>query len=99
MQRGCPKTEAPRPGAARWARPLVLLGLTGCAHPGAPSFALFGAYFPAWMLCVLLGIAASIGARVLFVATGLAGALPFQLFVCMSIGLCFALLAWLSWFA
>jgi hypothetical protein len=50
------------------------------------------------MVCVLLGIIVAIGARVGFIASGLAGVLPFQLFVCTSIGLCFALLVWLLWF-
>jgi hypothetical protein len=79
--------------------PLVSFALNGCAQRGAPSFALFGVYFPAWMLCAFLGILAAIGARVLFVATGLAAALPFQLFVCMATGGCFALLVWFLWFA
>jgi YtcA family len=65
---------------------------------GAPSFALFGAYFPAWMFCAALGILAAILARAVFVATGLAHVLPFQLFVCASIGLCAALYAELTWF-
>lgn len=79
--------------------PLISYALTGCTQRGAPSFALFGAYFPAWMLCAFVGILASIGARVVFVATGLSNALPFQLFVCVSIGVCVALLVWLSRFA
>jgi hypothetical protein len=81
------------------ALPLISFTLSGCAQRGAPSFALFGAYFPAWMLCAFLGIFASIGARAVFVATGLSTALPFQLFVCMAIGVCFALLVWFFWFA
>ncbi len=81
------------------ALPLIPSALSGCAQPGAPSFALFGAYFPAWMLCGMLGILAAIGARAVFVATGLSAALPFQLFVCLAIGASFAFLAWLFWFA
>ncbi|MGJ7507476.1 YtcA family lipoprotein [Variovorax sp. GT1P44] len=79
--------------------PLISFTLTGCAQRGAPSFALFGAYFPAWMLCAFIGILASIGARAVFVATGLSNALPFQLFVCVSIGVCVALLVWSFRFA
>jgi hypothetical protein len=76
----------------------ILLSLGGCGATGAPSFILFGAYFPAWMVCALLGIIMAIGARVAFVASGLASILPFQLFVCTSIGVCVALLVWLLWF-
>jgi hypothetical protein len=78
--------------------PLVSCSLAGCANRGAPSYSLFGAFFPAWMFCAVLGIFAAIGARVIFVVTGLSSVLPFQLFVCISIGVCFAVLAWLFWF-
>lgn len=77
---------------------LIPIMLSGCADRGAPSFALAGAYFPAWMLCALLGIIVTIGARVGFVVSGLATVLPYQLFVCTAIGVCAALLAWLLWF-
>jgi YtcA family len=77
---------------------LALGTLGGCAARGAPSFALFGAFFPAWMFCAAIGILASIGARILFVLSGLAGVLPFQLFVCTAIGVCAGLLVWMLWF-
>jgi len=77
---------------------LISIVLSGCADRGAPSFALAGAYFPAWMICALFGIIATIGARLGFVISGLATVLPYQLFVCTSIGVCVALLAWLLWF-
>jgi len=76
----------------------MALGLNGCTVQGAPSFVLFGAFFPAWMFCAALGILAAIGARVVFVASGLAYVLPLQLFVCGSIGVCAGLLAGLVWF-
>jgi hypothetical protein len=65
----------------------VLVALVGCAAPEAPSFILFGAYFPAWMLCAVIGIVGGVLARTAMVATGLSETLPFQLFVCASIGL------------
>ena len=77
---------------------LLLFALVGCAHHGAPSFVLFGAYFPAWMLLALMGILVAIGARIVFVGSGLASIVPHQLFVCAAIGLVFAILAWLLWF-
>lgn len=43
---------------------LACLLLTGCGH--APSFNILGSYFPAWLLCILTGIAgASIAASIL----------------------------------
>jgi len=77
---------------------MMALCLNGCAVRGAPSFVLFGALFPAWMFCAVLGILAAIVARVVFVASGLAYVLPLQLFVCASIGVCAALVAGLVWF-
>jgi hypothetical protein len=68
--------------------------LGGCSSHGAPTLILFGAFFPAWMFCGLIGIVGAIGARSTFVATGLSDILPFQLFVCASIGVCCALFAW-----
>ena len=84
--------------ATRCLPPLVLLSLSGCATVGAPSFVLFGAFFPAWMFCALVGIAAAIVARAVFVATGLAESLPHQLLVCGAIGVIAALLLWLPVF-
>lgn len=78
---------------------LAMLPLGSCGHlRGAPSFPLFGAFFPGWMFCALLGILAAIAARAGFVATGWYTVLPYQLFVCTSIGLIFGLLVWLLWF-
>jgi hypothetical protein len=73
-------------------------GLGGCASHGAPSFVLFGAYFLAWMLCAIIGIFGAIAARGIFAAAALDSVLPFQLFVCSSVGLVVATLTWLTWF-
>jgi YtcA family len=73
--------------------------LAGCSGGGAPSFELFGAFFPAWMFCSLIGILTGVIARVVFVATGLAVVLPYQLFVCTSVGTAGGILVWLLIFA
>jgi len=72
--------------------------LSGCSVAGASSFELFGAFFPAWMLCALLGIAGSGAARAVFVGTGLSSLVPYQLLVCTAVGVIAATLAWLLWF-
>lgn len=36
---------------------LLLLPLAGCTH--APNFNILGSYFPAWLLCIIVGTAAS----------------------------------------
>jgi YtcA family len=85
----------------RKAPPLIfitLIALSGCTSHSAPSFVIFGAYFPAWMLCALIGILGAFAARGIFVAAGLSSVLPYQLFVCSSAGLVVAILIWLVWF-
>jgi hypothetical protein len=68
------------------------------ALSGAPAFPVAGAYFPAWMLCALLGIAAAIAARAVFSGLGLDAMLPAKLFVYASIGLIAGIALWFGWF-
>jgi hypothetical protein len=88
--------------AGRVSVAMLLPVLTGCTSGyttlGAPSFILFGAYFPAWMFCAAFGIIGAVATRVVMVTTGLSELLPFQLFVCASAGLMLAIAAWLFWF-
>ena len=73
--------------------------LTSCSLAAAPSFELFGAYFPAWMLCGIIAAIASLAARAVFLSAGLADIVPFQLPVCVGVGLIVAESIWLLWFA
>src|SRR4029077_14218732 len=77
---------------------ITLPAFAGCASHGAPSFVLFDAFFPASMLCAIIGIFGAIAARGVFVASELERVLPFQLFVCSSVGFVVATLIWLIWF-
>ncbi|MGF6260644.1 YtcA family lipoprotein [Paraburkholderia youngii] len=70
--------------------------LAGCVLRGAPSFEIFGAYFPIWLLGGVIGLLAALLAHRLFVATGWASIVPLQLSVCLAIGLMVAVLVWLS---
>jgi hypothetical protein len=72
--------------------------LNGCTAAGAPSYELFGAFFPGWLLCGLIGLAASGGARGFFVGSGLSDFVPYQLLVCVAIGVIAACLTWQLWF-
>jgi hypothetical protein len=74
---------------------IVSFSLAGCSTGGAPSFNLFGAFFPAWLLCGIVGIGGAVAARVAFVSSGVANTLPYQLAVCTAIGVIIALLFWL----
>ncbi|WP_373380216.1 hypothetical protein [Cupriavidus nantongensis] len=80
---------------ARLLTPAVLaVFLHGCA--GAPSFALFGAYFPLWLLSALVGILGAVVAWRVFIATGWAETVRFQLLVNAAIGLIIAEIVWLT---
>ncbi|QBL92846.1 hypothetical protein KSAC_06000 [Komagataeibacter saccharivorans] len=81
-------------------RPLTILPffpllLGGCAFRGAPSFPVVGAYFPAWMVCGLTGVAVSLGLRVVFVLIGVDAILSFRLFTYVALGILAALAVWL----
>jgi hypothetical protein len=79
---------------------LVIMSCTsaGCSAGGAPSFALFGAFFPAWMLCALLGVIGAASTRVVLTSRALNEAVPFQLSVCSALGVIVALLSWMVLF-
>ncbi|MGA8170632.1 MAG: YtcA family lipoprotein [Methylocystis sp.] len=86
-------------GGRRVLAPICLsTTLAGCAIRGAPTYPIVGAFFPGWMFCAVIGIVGAMAARGLFVATGLNRVLPFQLFVCASLGVIIAALAWILWF-
>ena len=77
--------------------PLFVLAALTSSCAGAPSLTFAGAFFPAWLVCALIGTLAAVLARVIFVATGLAQTLPLQLWVCLSAGLLCAAVAWALW--
>lgn len=72
------------------------LVLQGCTLHGAPSFEIFGAYFPLWLLSAIVGLVGALIAYRVFLATGWAQVVPLQLSVCVAIGLTVAVLFWLS---
>jgi hypothetical protein len=72
--------------------------LTGCSLAAAPSFELFGAYFPAWMLSALIGIAGAAGTRVVLTTPAFNGAVPFEFAVCTAVGVIVGLLSWMALF-
>jgi hypothetical protein len=74
------------------------LGLSGCSLRGAPSYSLFGAFFPAWLLCATIGALGSIGLRSFVIAMGLEDAMPFKLLVYVAFAVGLALWLWLSLF-
>lgn len=77
---------------------VLALPLAGCGWGGAPTRVIVGAYFPAWMLCALVGIGAAIAARLIMIALRLADVLPHQLAVSLAVGVLVAAAFWLLWF-
>lgn len=79
--------------------PIASAALAGCSLQGAPSFVLFGAFFPAWLLLAVIGVLIAGLARFALVATRLDAVLPYQLAVCISVGLIAAVIIWAIGFA
>ena len=65
---------------------------------GAPSFELFGAFFPAWMLCALIGVVGAAGTRVILTNATFRNIVPFQLAACPAVGVIVGLLVWMILF-
>lgn len=84
-------------GWVRQATFLCLPCIAGCA-PGAPSLSLVGAYFPAWILCSVVGVAVGLAVRVVLAATRLAETLAYPLVVCIAIGAIVGLSVWLLFY-
>ncbi len=74
------------------------LGLGGCALRGAPSYSIFGAFFPAWLLCAVLGIFASLILRTVLIAADFEEAMPFKLLVYLAFAVGSTLWLWLALF-
>ncbi|MEA5668453.1 hypothetical protein VA603_12965 [Stenotrophomonas sp. MH1] len=74
---------------------LVIPALAGCHAEGSPSLAIFGAYFPGWLVLAATAIVLGVLARALVLHALGAGRVPFPLWTFAAIGLIAAcLLAW-----
>ncbi len=71
--------------------------LTGCSS--APSRNILGSYFPSWMICALIGLAATVAVRALLVKAGIDGELPMPVVVYLALATAFSLAVWLLWLA
>ena len=59
----------------------VVLGAPGCGLMTSPSLPFYGAYFPSWLLCAVLGILASVLVRFLLIRLGIDEGIPFRTLV------------------
>jgi len=71
--------------------------LGGCEER-VPSINVLGAFFPAWMFCILAGIALTIVARQLFTATGLDPWIGPRGLIYPALALAFMLVTWIAFF-
>ena len=75
-----------------WLLPAVMLA-TGCSR--APSFDILGSFFPAWLLCLTVGLLLTVAARWLLLRVGVVLALPILTYPSLTALFTFAL--WLLW--
>lgn len=74
----------------------VLLA-TGCSR--APSFNILGSFFPAWILCSVLGILLTVGVRIWFVRMDFEQELSPLILIYPSLAALFTFLIWLLFFS
>lgn len=73
---------------------LVAISLTGCAR--APSFDILGSFFPAWLVCLAVGLLLTFAARWLLLRLGIVIAVPILTYP--SLTCLFACALWLAFF-
>lgn len=66
----------------------------GCAH--APTVNVMGSLFPAWLLCILLGILLAVAGRWLLLRARIAILFPVLVYPCLAAAFTFAI--WLVFF-
>jgi hypothetical protein len=75
----------------------VTLMIAGCSR--APSFNLLGSFFPAWILCGVLGILLTVAARLFFVRIKLEQQLKPLILVYPCLAAFFTFTLWLLFFS
>src|SRR5260370_32599300 len=79
------------------ASPAATLPLTGCSR--APSFNLLGSFFPAWILCGVIGILLAVAVRLFFVRIKLEQQLKPLIVVYPCLAAFFTFTLWLLFFS
>jgi hypothetical protein len=96
-------------GSGRWPRagrrrrgPLALwrvaiaLAVGACSY--SPTMDLLGSYFPAWMLCAVIGIVAAVIIRQILAVAGINDYVVAPLLTYAGLAVSATLLVWLLWF-
>jgi YtcA family len=68
--------------------------LTGCGR--APSFDILGSFFPAWLVCLAVGLLLTVAARWVLLKMNIVLALPVLTYPCLTV--LFTLALWLIFF-
>lgn len=80
--------------------PLVILGslmlLAGCAR--APSFSILGSFFPAWLICIIIGVVLATITRWALIRSNLDKDLVWKIVLYPSLAAFFAFTLWLVFF-
>lgn len=76
--------------------PLAILSLGGCAY--SPTVDVVGSYFPAWMVCIIVGILLTLIVRLLLIGLGIYAYLRLKPLVFSCMAICFTLATWLVFF-
>ena len=76
----------------------VVLTLAAAASGCDPVMNVFGSFFPAWVICTIVGIALALALRVLLAAVGLETHLGPLAVVYPSLALLLTMLAWLVFY-
>jgi hypothetical protein len=76
---------------------VVTLMIAGCSR--APSFNLLGSFFPAWILCGVVGILLTVAARLFFLRIKLEQQLKPLILVYPCLALFFTFTLWLLFFS
>ena len=66
--------------------------------PHSPTLDLFGSYFPAWMLCAVVGILIAVIIRQVLVVAGIGEYVIAPLLTYAGLAVSATLLVWLVWF-
>jgi len=66
--------------------------------PHSPTLDLFGSYFPAWMLCAVVGILSAVIIRQVLIVAGIGEYVIAPLLTYAGLAVSATLLVWLVWF-
>ena len=91
-------TRSPIPREAPRARRFAVVALVAVATACDPIVNVYGSFFPAWVLCLLTGVACTAVLRFVFAMTGLEDGFAPLLLVYPALVLVISCVAWLALF-